>query len=1155
QAEATKQVAQLRVEGLRTAATYDQLLETFQTALGVGLAQGLTVDQIRQYAVRVSQAAAAIDLPQNQLAEEIRSILQGTITARTTRIAVALGISNEDIARAKEAGNLADFLVERFQAFEEAGNLALGNYTTIVSNLKDAVGQLLGEGTKGLFDDIKATLQEITNELVTQSEKGVIINPDAVAVVRAFADGLRQALAEGRELATSLSLDDAVTAADVLGKTIGGVARVLRDVGTGFVQGLRDASRLAQGAANALGLDATTAQDLSEILRNATRLLTVALGVRLAFRGFLLPITLTAQAFKTLFSTLGIVLSPLVKIVSLIRSARASTLLLLGPFTLIAGAIGLAVATFRNDFIRSIDIGGLKIGTLVDLFKNNLTFAIKRVAAFFETGWTVAVAAVRVVWVKAINFFADIGLAVIEALLKGAAFFTDKAKGLLNEVQAARKVLNKAADEDVKRTLAQGARRLAQIDAEVDAAKKLREENEARIKALDKVGPRRTVKEAFQEAVDGILGAADAVDSRLLTGLDQSAVRARTLRDAMRDVGVAILQNTDAIEGQADAIKRAVDQADKASDALKFSKATQGLDGIAREIAKVFDDSATAFREASRELNRRAEESTGRIAALDAEEARIRREAEQVQLAGAGRIPTGADLLRAQLPIAKKLLELEQELSVLGARRVSIQQQLAGSQGDEADRLRENLRLVTKSIAETEANLTRFSDASDRSLSAFGGSKDAIERIVEASRRLVEIQRDRRVSAQAIADLDQRIADAREQFTRAQITEAARLASEEAARLSASRETLEAQLRFEERRLDISRRRIVTDTDGRNQEIADISARIGLEEELLTFETRRRQLQINDLRERAATIDDQSARADVERLIDELLAEQNLKLREAQILIRGLGQERQALELQNQDQGLFTGIQDALKRFADDNKNFDQAGTTIGQSIGESLSATISSTLTAAFNPNSNQGLGESIAEIGTQLLNTIIDALTRAAVAKFILSPLGLANGGGVGFAEGGDIPNSPQLAGRPGGLDSRDTVPIWAQPGEWMMRVAAVRKYGRDVMEAINRGAIDASELRGLVGLRSTINARRRARAGYADGGEILVAARTSQQPKRRADGGGGGGVLPTLVADEQMMDRILAGGGGRAMRRWLRDNGDYLRHSSGSDRGGSR
>ena len=86
---AADQLAKLRVAGIQTAATTEDLVTSFEEAVGAGLAVGLNLDQIRKFTVSIAQAASAIHLPMNQLQQETRSILQGTID-RNSRIAKAL---------------------------------------------------------------------------------------------------------------------------------------------------------------------------------------------------------------------------------------------------------------------------------------------------------------------------------------------------------------------------------------------------------------------------------------------------------------------------------------------------------------------------------------------------------------------------------------------------------------------------------------------------------------------------------------------------------------------------------------------------------------------------------------------------------------------------------------------------------------------------------------------------------------------------------------------------------------------------------------------------------------------------------------------------------------------------------------------------------
>lgn len=177
QKEAARQTQLLRKDALATSATFEELAQAFQQALGPGLTSGLNVDQVRQFTVQVTQAASALGLAGNQLSEEIRSILSGTIQARTTRIATALGISNDDIKRAKEAGVLSEFLEKKFAAFNLAGQESLKNFTTIISNLQDAFRSIVGEAGLGLFETVKGIAKDIGDSLLIKGKDNVL-RPD-----------------------------------------------------------------------------------------------------------------------------------------------------------------------------------------------------------------------------------------------------------------------------------------------------------------------------------------------------------------------------------------------------------------------------------------------------------------------------------------------------------------------------------------------------------------------------------------------------------------------------------------------------------------------------------------------------------------------------------------------------------------------------------------------------------------------------------------------------------------------------------------------------------------------------------------------------------------------------------------------------------------
>jgi hypothetical protein len=230
---AREQVAQLRQDALLTTATLEQLAETFQVALAPGLQAGLNVDEIRKLAVSISQAATAIGVPQNQLAEEIRSLLTGTIQARTSRIPTALGITNADIRRLREAGELAPFLAKRFQEFGRAAELAARQTLTGIGALvRDALGLILGGAAQPLFEELIKLGNEVFDQVLTIKDAAgdVRPRPEAVAAFRALFDGLRDGVRSARELAKELGFEGL---RDIVG-TIGTGLNVALQAALGF---------------------------------------------------------------------------------------------------------------------------------------------------------------------------------------------------------------------------------------------------------------------------------------------------------------------------------------------------------------------------------------------------------------------------------------------------------------------------------------------------------------------------------------------------------------------------------------------------------------------------------------------------------------------------------------------------------------------------------------------------------------------------------------------------------------------------------------------------------------------------------------------------------------------------------------------------------
>ena len=196
----------LQLDNLKTAATYQQLVKAYQQTIAPGLAVGFSPDMIREYTVAMVQAASALGLNLDMLAEETRSMLRGAITPRNTLIATALGIRNEDIARYKgDVEGLYNYVMGRLSAFRIAGEAVQLTWRGAMSNLKDVIQIALGEGFTNLFDYLKGQALEIQKVMISWTGKGPVINPEAVAIFRSIGKAIIEITEGAKALVSSFA--------------------------------------------------------------------------------------------------------------------------------------------------------------------------------------------------------------------------------------------------------------------------------------------------------------------------------------------------------------------------------------------------------------------------------------------------------------------------------------------------------------------------------------------------------------------------------------------------------------------------------------------------------------------------------------------------------------------------------------------------------------------------------------------------------------------------------------------------------------------------------------------------------------------------------------------------------------------------------------
>ncbi len=321
---AADQVQKLRVAGIQTAATTKDLINAFNQGIAAGLRYGLTLDQIRQITIGVSQAATALQLPMNQLNEEIRDLIAGNISARNTRIATALGITNEDIRHARETGQLADFIIGKLKAFNVAGQAVALTFDGVVSNIKEGFQVFAGDATKPLFESFRknaqAALADVFDLDTAQiSEKFRAILDVATGLFDRFGDVLAEAL------------DGAVSGAKDFNNWL--------KENEGDINAIADAIGLAAGA---LG---TLLDEMLQFVGSASHGATESGGIRQAIVGAGVGAAALNSVFEAIVGVLGI-------------AAGILAVGIVGPFGLLTLLVGKLVGILDKDLGNALQKAG-----------------------------------------------------------------------------------------------------------------------------------------------------------------------------------------------------------------------------------------------------------------------------------------------------------------------------------------------------------------------------------------------------------------------------------------------------------------------------------------------------------------------------------------------------------------------------------------------------------------------------------------------------------------------------------------------------------------------------------------------------------------------------------------------------------------------------
>lgn len=157
----------LQSESLKTAATAQELIDTFRALLGPGLASGMTVKQIEKLTTVGTNAVKSLGLPSNQIIQELRDLVAGGIRPSSSTLATSLGITDADIKAAKQSTEgLYSFLINKMKGFEMATTQTSNTVAGKIDQIKEGLQRGIAEGMAPLRNVYSDVLGDITKKLV-----------------------------------------------------------------------------------------------------------------------------------------------------------------------------------------------------------------------------------------------------------------------------------------------------------------------------------------------------------------------------------------------------------------------------------------------------------------------------------------------------------------------------------------------------------------------------------------------------------------------------------------------------------------------------------------------------------------------------------------------------------------------------------------------------------------------------------------------------------------------------------------------------------------------------------------------------------------------------------------------------------------------------
>ncbi len=163
----------------------DNFLDAFRIALPLALQMGNSVEDTVDVTKRLVLAATAIGVPFELVRLQIDDILRGLITTRTT-LARVLGLTQNELRAARQAGTIIDLVRRKTQAFLEAQELIANTFALTMQRAR-LLGQIILRDIAGdAFGKLKAAVQAVLRDVtqIDETTGDLVINPEVLRALK-----------------------------------------------------------------------------------------------------------------------------------------------------------------------------------------------------------------------------------------------------------------------------------------------------------------------------------------------------------------------------------------------------------------------------------------------------------------------------------------------------------------------------------------------------------------------------------------------------------------------------------------------------------------------------------------------------------------------------------------------------------------------------------------------------------------------------------------------------------------------------------------------------------------------------------------------------------------------------------------------------------